>query len=65
MLWSRSKVRRRVAIARPLVVVFKREGKEGMGFGHPAHIRERGEILGHGCLLFSEAGARIFMFGLT
>jgi len=32
-----------------------------MGFGRPAHTRERGGILGHSCLLFSEAGARIFI----
>ena len=30
-------------IVRPLAVVFKREGMEGMGFGCPAHTRERGE----------------------
>jgi len=36
-------------------------GKKGKGLDRPAHTREREEFLGHYCLLFSEAGARVFI----
>jgi len=33
---------RRIEIARPLSVAFKRRERRGIGYGRPAHIREGG-----------------------
>jgi len=48
-----------IAITRPLAVGFYERKGEGRGLGRPAHTREKRGILGHYCLLFSKAGARV------